>query len=74
MTPLKTNARPANTNDDTYDFEISYNRPASGGPIKTAIPRNMVNIPNEFVILSSPSKSTSIKDVIETKPPLEVFK
>ena len=66
MTPLKTNAKPANTNDDTYDPEISYNRPAIGGPIITAIPWNMFNIPNEFIILSSPNKSISSKDSVET--------
>ena len=66
MTPLKTNARPANTNDDAYDFDISYNNPAIGGPIIIAIPWNMFNNPNEFIILSSPNKSISNKDFVET--------
>ncbi len=66
MAPLTAIVTPVKTKDITYDLELSYIRPAKGGPMAVAIPWNMINIPNEFVIFSSPNKSTNNKDVIET--------
>ena len=66
MAPLTAIVKPVNTKDITYDLVLSYIFPAKGGPIAVDIPWNMINIPNEFVIFSSPNKSTNNKDVIET--------
>ena len=70
IAPLIAIVRPVNIKDITYDLEVSYILPANGGPTAVAIPWNIINIPKEFVIFSSPNKSTNNRDVIETYPPL----
>ena len=46
-----------------------YTLPAIGGPISVAIPWNIRTSPNEFVSISSPSRSTSTTEVNDTYTP-----
>ena len=38
MAPLTAIVKPVKTKGNTYDLELSYKRPAKGGPIIVAIP------------------------------------
>lgn len=61
---------PANIKPGVYDIQTSYNKPTIGGPTNDAMPWNSNKMPNAFVRLSKPSKSTKMTDVRPTYAPI----